>query len=274
VHDHPTTSDETQVQEHDWPTGSFLARLATSVRSALLDQGTKRVYRAGAHLIHEGDLSTYVVVLTKGMAKVTAATPEGHVTLLSIRVAGDIVGELAPIGDAPRNATVTAATDVHAVVITGDTFVGFLGRHPIVSLEMMRVISEKLRSATRVRVATGGYPVAARLAQVIRELGDSYGSTTQGVLTIGIPLAQAELAALVGSSDAAVHKALQQLRRDGVIETGYRQLRVLDRARLADIADQVISTAGVTDRRATTPGSPPRRGSQARRRDKASDTGE
>jgi CRP-like cAMP-binding protein len=188
-------------------------------------------------LVRAGETSTHVFVLLSGAVKVTAATPEGRTTLLAIRVSGDIIGELAPIDNSPRSADVIAASPTTAVVIPGEAFLSFLGRHPNASLEMMRVISNKLRSATNARVATAGYPVVTRLAQVLRDLSSSYGERPNGLLQIGIPLSQAELAALVGSSDVAIHKALHQLRQEHVIETGYRRIIILDEARLNAISE-------------------------------------
>lgn len=220
-----------------WSDYSLLGRLSDRDRSALLGAGRPRLYRAGEFLIREGETSTHVFVLVVGMVKVTAATPEGHTTLLAIRVAGDIVGELAPIESAQRSASVIAVITTQATVITGEAFLDFLAGHPVVSLEMMRAISSKLRSATNARVAAGGYPVIIRLAQVLQALVSSYGEKHDGVLNLGVPLSQAELAALVGSSEAAIHKAVRELRRRGAIDTGYRRIVVRNEGILNEIAE-------------------------------------
>ncbi|KAA2253552.1 Crp/Fnr family transcriptional regulator [Solihabitans fulvus] len=221
-----------------WPAGSLLGRLSDSVRSALLMQGRVSSFPAGTTLVREGETSTHVLVLMTGMVKVTATTEGGHTTLLAIRVAGDIIGELAPIDSAPRSASVVAAVPTRAVIITGEAFLGFLAGHPVASLEMMRALSAKLRSATSARVAAGSYTVVARLAQVLRELSMSYGEKRDGLLGIGVPLSQADLAALVGASDAAIHKALRVLRECGAIDTGYRRIVVRDEVALNAMAEQ------------------------------------
>ena len=45
-----------------------------------------------------------------------------------------------------------------------------------------------------------------------------------------------ELAAMVGASEPAVHKALRQLRNDKIVMTGYRQVAITDPAALVAIA--------------------------------------
>ena len=49
-----------------------------------------------------------------------------------------------------------------------------------------------------------------------------------GVLRIRLPLSQEELAGWAGASREAVVKALRKLRARGWIETGRREIRVLD----------------------------------------------
>lgn len=224
-----------------WPSSSLLGQLSHSEQSALLGSGHIRRYRAGECLVREGDKSTHVFVLIVGMVKVTATTPEGHTTLLAIRVAGDIVGELAPIDNEPRSASVIAATPTQATVIMGRAFLDFLAGYPAVSLKMMRAMSSKLRSATNARVAAGAYPVDVRLAQLLRALARSYGEEHDGVLSLGVSLSQAELAALVGSSQPAIHKALSELRKRGAIQTGYRRIIVQNEVVLNEIAERTGS---------------------------------
>jgi CRP-like cAMP-binding protein len=98
------------------------------------------------------------------------------------------------------------------------------------------IVAQRLRWANRRRVEFGGYPVKVRLARVLAELAASYGLRVPRGLVIGVDLTQPELAALTGSAEVTIHKALAELRKDGLITTGYRRTTVLDLARLRDIA--------------------------------------
>ncbi|MFC6093345.1 Crp/Fnr family transcriptional regulator [Saccharothrix lopnurensis] len=226
-----------EVEGSPWLRGSFLGRLPAPERHELLSAGRLVNFRPGEFLVREGDMTTSVYVLLTGMAKVTVNASSGHTTLLAIRVAGDIIGEMAPIDEAPRSASVAAALPTRAAALTGDAFLKFLGKHPKASLEMLRTISYKLRSATAARSITGGYPVTARLAQVLRDLGHAYGKPGDQGLEIHAPLTQADLAALVGASQPAVHKALRTLRDQGAIRTGYRSISIASESALDEVAD-------------------------------------
>lgn len=216
-----------------FPRGSFLAGLPTSARAPMLALGTVRDYAPGSILLREGERTSHVLVLLKGLGKVTATSPEGHTSLLSIRTAGDLVGELASMDNEPRIATVTAVGQVRARVVGQPEFLRYLTAHPDVALAVSGSVGAKLRWATRRRIDFGAHEVHVRVARVLVELTTTYGSDEGDV---GVPLTQPELAALVGAAEPTVHRALSHLRREGVVVTGYRRVVVRDRVRLEAIA--------------------------------------
>lgn len=202
----------------------------------MLALGTVKDFAPGVALLREGEGGVHVLVLVKGLVKVTAISPEGHLALLAIRTAGDLVGELASMDNEPRIATVTAAGPVRTRVVSQAEFLGYLTRHPEVALAVSGSVGAKLRWATRRRIDFSAHEVHLRLARVLVELVRTYGSDDG---EIGVPLSQPELAALVGAAEPTVHRALAHLRKEGIVGTGYRRVVVHDRARLEAIAEGV-----------------------------------
>ncbi|MEQ0565594.1 Crp/Fnr family transcriptional regulator [Amycolatopsis sp. NEAU-NG30] len=220
-----------------FPRGSFLAGLPPKSGSALLTLGTAREFAPETVLLREGDTSTHVLLLLDGCVKITATTPEGQLALLAIRVGGDLVGELAAMDGQPRIATVTTAGHVRARTIGQAEFRRCLAATPEIGLAVSSSVGAKLRWATRRRVDFGSREVKVRLARVLLELAASYGIAAGRHIELGVALTQPELAALVGAAEPTVHRALAVLRRENIVETGYRRLCVRDRARLAAVAD-------------------------------------
>lgn len=219
-----------------WPQGSLLAEIPTGDRDDLLCAGRRREFEADEILLFEGARSTHVLLLVDGCVKVTANTDEGKLALLSIRVGGDVVGELAGLDDQPRSATVTGAGPVRTQSISQQEFREFLVEHPKTSMAVSRSIGTELRWATRRRSDFGGCEVPVRLARVLLELARSYGHSTASGLVIDVSLTQPELAGLIGASDVTVHRALRELRAEGVVETGYRRNVIAAPAVLRKIA--------------------------------------
>ncbi|WP_163010611.1 Crp/Fnr family transcriptional regulator [Streptomyces dangxiongensis] len=81
------------------------------------------------------------MVLYEGLVKVTARLDRDRVLLRDIRIAGDIVGEVAAMGVGPRSATVTACGDVAATVVPRNDLEHLFLAHPEASLALNRMLS-------------------------------------------------------------------------------------------------------------------------------------
>ncbi|MFB7976879.1 Crp/Fnr family transcriptional regulator [Streptomyces vinaceus] len=229
---------------------AFLNTLSPEARAAFTRLGTRHCYAVGDVLIHEGDHGHELVVLHEGLVKVTARLDRDRVSLMDIRVAGDVVGEMSAMGVGPRSATVTSCGGVSATVVPHNELEPFLLAHPEALLAVNRMLCGRLRRADRRRLELGGYPVPVRLARVLVELAESYGEPTTtfrepdwNKIRIDVNLSQSEFAALTASTMHTVHKALAQLRKDEIITTGCRRTFIRDMARLREAAQLSVPTA-------------------------------
>jgi CRP-like cAMP-binding protein len=183
-----------------------------------------RRFRKGAVLFGEGDRSDWVGYILKGSVKASTFGEDGTETVHNVLGPTDLLGDLAGIDGEPRSATVTALETVEASVVPAEQFTEFLTANPAAAIELLRSVTRRLRAADRRRVEFGSMDVVSRLARLLLELRDRYG----GGATIGLALTQEELAGWTGASREAVVKALRVLRERGLIETGRRQIRILD----------------------------------------------
>ncbi|EWC59508.1 transcriptional regulator with cyclic nucleotide-binding domain [Actinokineospora spheciospongiae] len=227
-----------------WLPGTFLARLGP-VAPALLDLGRSRVLGAGERLITQGDDNTSVFLLesadrdSAACVKVTATTPNGTESLLGIRLAGDIVGELAALrDDGRRSATVTTCTETVVHAVTHERFLGFLRAEPVAWEALSRVLADRLDWANRRRLDFGGYVVRVRLARVLLELAERHGHGAVGGIALGVKLSQAELGRLIGAGADAAAGAVAELRRAGVLSTEYQRPTITDLAGLRELAGE------------------------------------
>lgn len=224
-----------------WRPGTLLYRLSPRARDDLLALGAPRLYGDGQAILREGVRDTHVVLLLAGFAKVTAAAVEGA-SLLDIRGPGDVVGELAAFSGQCRSATVTACGPVLSRIVMPDDFKRFLERNPEAATQLTSVVGDRLAFANRRRLEFIWNSIPCRLARVINELATICGEvTTDGHIEFCVPLKQVELAALIGASEASVHKALGKLRAQRLVTTGYRRIVILAPDRLRDIGGLVGS---------------------------------
>ncbi len=216
-----------------WPRGSLLAALAEPTVRALLRLGSEQRLPAGGVLIREGAAESHVVVIRRGVAKVSAGQ-----SLISIRTAGDLVGEMAALDGSPRCATITMCGPGSVVMIPQDRFTPFLARHPDAAVALVAMVSERLRSSNRRQTAFTVYPIKVRVARIITELAEQHGQPLgQTALEIGVRITQPELAALCGAAEGSVHKALREMRDARLVTTRYGRITIWDLERLRTVAE-------------------------------------
>jgi CRP-like cAMP-binding protein len=227
-----------EVDIPQWVAGTLLARLPPLTAKALLGLGAEQRVPNGRVLIREGNIESHVIIIQQGLTKVTAETPDGRSALLSIRIAGDLLGEMSALSGLPRSATVTMCAPGLVRFIHRRDFTPFLNEFPGAAVELATMVGARLRWANRRRIDFTSYPLKTRLARVLAELAELYGQQRRhGALEIGVKLTQPELATMCGAAEITVHKALRDLRRSNLISTRYGRITIWNLSALRDGAD-------------------------------------
>ncbi len=103
----------------------------------------KLFFSEGEHLCDQGENGDSAFIILDGNADVVIDTEDGPITIAQIG-ANDIVGEIAILCDVPRTATIVASSDLETLAISKDNFLKLLKEFPDVSLEVMRVLGQRL----------------------------------------------------------------------------------------------------------------------------------
>jgi CRP-like cAMP-binding protein len=212
-----------------------MGALTPSDRGALLASGTRVQFRDNDILVLQGDTDDVLYVLTGGMVKVAVSAETGVETAIAVRSRGDMIGEFGVLDGMPRAATVRAVGTVGAVRITGPRFFAFTQAHPTALPAIIRSVVAKLRAETARHAAERNWAARERLAQVIYDLATGYGEKADdGAIIIPLPLTQLELGELAGVAVSTTERILAEFRREGLIQTGYREIEVRDMACLGE----------------------------------------
>lgn len=94
---------------------------------------------AGRVLMRQGTPGRELIVLLEG-----EATVERDGTTIAVRRGGDFLGELALVTGRPRTATVTATTDLQALVLDRLNFDRLLRDVPTIAAKVLKAIAERL----------------------------------------------------------------------------------------------------------------------------------
>ncbi|MFI0445898.1 Crp/Fnr family transcriptional regulator [Actinomadura sp. 6N118] len=221
-----------------WPAGTFLSRLSEQSRAKLLGLGQFHPVPPQRELVRQGEPGGSVWLLIDALVKVSARVENGTEALLALRVSGDLIGEMAVLGEPVRSATVTTCGRAVVSQIKGGVFVDFLQQDPAVALTLNQMTIERLRWSNQRRLDFAGYETSRCLARVMLALAGRHGQPRPDGIDLGIPLTQAELGGLVGAKEATVQKALRVLTSMGLVTTpGRRRVVITDVEGLRTFAD-------------------------------------
>jgi len=104
-------------------------------------------FQPGDFICQQGEMGDAAYVIMNGQADVMVNTPSGPITVATMKK-NDVVGEIAILINIPRTATIKAASELTTLRITKDQFLRMITEFPEMSVEMMRVLAERLVRTT------------------------------------------------------------------------------------------------------------------------------
>ena len=121
-----------------------------AARLRLLAQAAEEVhFGSGEVIVREGEPGDAVYALTKGEAEVWLMNaPKGPARLRTMG-SGHLFGETAVLYQGLRSATIKAKTDVTAVKLSGQEFLGLMRSTPGVALQIAVILAQRLASDRR-----------------------------------------------------------------------------------------------------------------------------
>lgn len=168
-------------------------------------------------VIVQEDTSTDLYIILKGKVKVTLMSGEGEEYVLTDLHVGDYFGEMSLIDGMPRCATVVAMEDSTFAVLKRERLIDALKRDPILALDLLSTLVQKLRKATEREEGLAFLDVRQRLLKLFGELIREEGKKVEdGFFKIG-KRTQKELAIRIGASREATSQILRTLASEKII---------------------------------------------------------
>ena len=200
----------------------------------LLPMGSRRRYGRREILFHEADPADALHIVLRGRLAVRVTTSLGSSVMLDVVGPGDLIGELAVLGDTGhRAATVVTLEAAETLVLRAVVF------------EELRQTDARLTEFALAVLARRNQQLVARLAEVvsvsaevrvIRRLADVARLFERGGEPTVVPLTQDDLAGLAATTRETVNRALRRQVIAGTLELGRGRVVVLAPERLAAAA--------------------------------------
>lgn len=204
----------------------LLDLLSPVTRSELAALGQRSSY-SDSELIHSrGDPGAGMGIVIKGRVRLCVLHANGAQTFVSMVRPGQHFGDVLLFGNHRRRTHDALAEG--AVLIDHYDAQAFERALDIseVLRALYRVTAQRLSGSMAMNDNLRSMPREAHLAKILLVL------LRQSHSPDSVPCIQEDLAALLGTSTMTVSKCLGQLKREGLIATGYRLVRIPDPERL------------------------------------------
>jgi CRP-like cAMP-binding protein len=227
---------ETRGEIEDALRGSFLFPLLDpDERARFIAAAHPRTWRAGASVCVMGDEGSSMMLVRRGLLRVTRPSPEGRAFLLAELGPGAVVGEIALLDGGPRSADVTAVAETTLLVFERRDFVPLLEHNWRLTEAVLRMVCERLRSADMHIADLAFSDLPERLAKTL--IARAHRGPRGRPATVSDT--QGALAAMIGGSREAVNRCLKKWERDGVIAVADGRIALADPETLARLAGSV-----------------------------------
>ncbi|MGI6037319.1 MAG: Crp/Fnr family transcriptional regulator [Limnochordia bacterium] len=214
-----------------------LACLQNSFLFAGLDQedllalsrvGQLRDLAPGNILFQEGEEAVGLYILGSGLVKIFKLSADGKEYVLHLLGPGEPLGEAAVFARGNYPASAVALKPSSALYIPRQHFLELIGQRPQLAMGMLATLSQRLRRFSLIIEDLAFREVGGRLARFLLD------SAQDG--QVDLEITKGELAKTLGTSAETLSRTLTRLSDLGLITTQGRQMTILQRDRLADLA--------------------------------------
>jgi len=173
-----------------------------------------RKYNKNTVLVTEGDESTYLYIIHKGIASAYLNNEDGRQVNLNYMHDGDYFGELSLLDGKPRSASVITVTDCEILLVSRVSVLELIARHPEFAMQLLTELTRRVRNLTDSVKDLALLDVYGRVSAALDKLCDENKRIHSPKVT------HQDIANMVGSSREMVSRIMKQLLIGEYIEQG------------------------------------------------------
>lgn len=184
----------------------------------------EKAYGKGATIFFEGDLSIGFYMVGQGKVKIFKVSPAGKEHILHIFGPGEPFGEVPVFHGHPFPATAEAIVKTKTIFFPRKDFVDLVEKNPSIALNMLAVLSFRLRRFASQIENLSLKEVPARLAGYLLYLKEEQ----KGSDLLELDISKGQLASLLGTIPETLSRIFAKMSDEGLIEVDGRKIKLLD----------------------------------------------
>jgi CRP-like cAMP-binding protein len=224
-------SDFWHLHHIDW-----LSSLSDEATEALKRESTLRSHAPEEMIFAPTPDAQSVYILEKGLVRIYRLSESGDEATFGYVTPGEVFGELALFGYTERESFAQAVTACEVRQIPCESFERLLTSQASITIAITKQIGARMKRIESRIEHLVFRDVRARIARVLLELADDFGSPSGSAITIDLRLTQSEFATLVGSVRQTVNENLRRFEQNGWIRREDGRIVIRDRQELERVS--------------------------------------
>lgn len=200
--------------------GDLLSRLDAEARQKLDDILISKRLKSNDVLFWEGQPGDAMYVIESGHILVERVTEQGDTVAVAVLGPDSIVGEQALLGEDTRGATARAVTAATLRSLSRPAFDELRRTQSAFESLLIGMMDGRIRELNNLVLEARHRPAEDRVKRRLMEMTDLFGNE--------IPLTQATVAALAGTTRPTTNGVLKALQDDAVLELKRGRIVVID----------------------------------------------
>ena len=194
--------------------------------------GRVQRFSAKETVFKQGDLATHLYLVTSGRVRAYTLSSDGQEITLEVLEAGRIFGDSSFLSGAYRTVTIQAVTDTEIVICQTEKLLSLCRRSEELMVLLFQHMAETCNYLTHQVARLVHYDSRQKVADFLICESASRGQIQPGAV---LPYSHEEIAHSVSLNRVTVSRILAEFKAQGMIESQYRGVRILDRDALAAV---------------------------------------
>lgn len=209
-----------------------------------LSQGEKRMlsidknesyFKKGSIIFSEGEHANNLYCVYKGKIKLTKLGKDGKEQIVRFASSGNILGYRSLLGNTPYQAKAIALDDSYICVLSKERFFSIIEKNPMMSLKIIQLLTEDLKSAEQHLIDITQKTVKERVAEALLILKNTFGFLMDGE-TLNVKISRADIADMAGTTTESTIRTLALLHEEKIIQLNGKSIIITNINKLINCA--------------------------------------
>jgi CRP-like cAMP-binding protein len=199
-----------------------------------------RTASQGDLIFHQDDPANFFFLLLSGKVRLIQHTAEGKDVTMATFVPGDAIGLVVAVTGQPYPGSAEAIEHAELLTLSGELMWQLMNEHAVLAVRVLRLVAARLHeSQNRIRELSAER-VQQRIARSLLRVTQQMGvKETNGAIRLDVRLSRQDLAQLNGTTLETVSRTLTAWERDGIVDAGREQIKILMPHALVLIAEDM-----------------------------------